>query len=584
MKTTNRISTIRNLLYSIFFLCILLPVLCIMVIIPSYYRNQMTRETISLVSNNLESISDTILIYLSDIQKLASVSYFNEDLRTALYQADSGQEQSIEYLNEVFPNYLKMLREEVLSIIIISGKDSVFYYHRNQNIHLDESYEFSFQEWLARAGTDQGGTNYLGAHVPEYFDTDDSYEVFSLIRTINHPYIDRSLGVVIVDAEKEIFEEAFSVLPYASGAVSVLMDKDDNILYSSEEIPDALHQHIRQRPANVRIDGIDHSVLYKRLPLGDWTICVLLSSEDINRRVRVVYLVGFLAAGITLLITSLLFRYMTDKFIARPIHEMSLVMKRIEQGDLTVRCHPVGGNEISSLAKNLNTMIEELNSLIDREYRLVIRQKQAEYRALQAHIKPHFLYNTLNSMVALNRIGQRGRLENAIVDLTSMLRYSLSELEGGITRLADEFLFIEQYVDLQRIRFEDRLITRISCDSALSELPIPKLLLQPLVENAVLHNMEKTFDAVTIGVEASLSEGVILIRVTDDGLGYDTGVLVSENAGIGISNVRERLQLCYPEADLSLSSEIGSGTTVSIRIPVSASFGLSSRNEETERV
>lgn len=206
------------------------------------------------------------------------------------------------------------------------------------------------------------------------------------------------------------------------------------------------------------------------------------------------------------------------------------------------------------------------------KYADLVASREAEYQSLQAKIQPHFLYNVLNGLVGLNRMGDRGQLENAIFALKDLLRYTL-ERERTVP-LAEELAFVRKYLDLQKMRFGDRLAFSISCDSAAEQLRIPKLLLQPLVENAIVHGIEplegqgnlilmareERFD------HASATPGsAVRILIADNGVGFSTGGRES-STHIGIENVTRRLKLSYPDAALAIQSRPNSGCTVELLI------------------
>jgi two-component system sensor histidine kinase YesM len=215
-------------------------------------------------------------------------------------------------------------------------------------------------------------------------------------------------------------------------------------------------------------------------------------------------------------------------------------------------------------------MIERLNELIEREYKAVLNQRNAEYRALQSQIHPHFIYNTLSGFLGLNRLNDTVGLEKAILALSGMLHY-IFEGEEWVP-LREEIAFIQRYSELQWLRFRERLTSQIRCDQAAEDIKIPKLLLQPLVENAMIHGIEPAGRHCTMIVDANLvqedNEARVCITVQDDGKGFDPQAL-DTRAGLGLVNVRERLRIALPDAKMTLSSQINAGTKVVIEFPVS---------------
>jgi hypothetical protein len=192
-------------------------------------------------------------------------------------------------------------------------------------------------------------------------------------------------------------------------------------------------------------------------------------------------------------------------------------------------------------------------------------RRDAEYRALQAQLQPHFIYNVLNGLVALNRMGERRPLELSLHALRDMLRYTV-EHERWST-VGEEFTFLERYCALQKLRFEDRLLAEIAHPAELDRLLVPKLIVQPLVENAVIHSVEPLSRPVRIGVSARSEGGDLVLRVEDDGAGADPGA-IAPAARVGIGNLRERLALLYHGASLGLEGGPGRGFSAEIRIPL----------------
>jgi sensor histidine kinase YesM len=208
------------------------------------------------------------------------------------------------------------------------------------------------------------------------------------------------------------------------------------------------------------------------------------------------------------------------------------------------------------------------------KYKELLEKREAEYRALQAQIQPHFLYNVLNGLVGLNRMGDARSLESALFSLKDMLRYILDK--GRWTTVGEELDFVGRYCELQQLRFADRLAVSISRDDAVCSLPIPKLLLQPVVENAVIHGIEPldrpgilTVEALVVGQNGGSTARII---VADNGAGFLPGSdAIAER--IGLANVQERLRMAYPDSRFSIDSGIGRGTRICIEIPLQGSNG-----------
>lgn len=201
------------------------------------------------------------------------------------------------------------------------------------------------------------------------------------------------------------------------------------------------------------------------------------------------------------------------------------------------------------------------------QYAELVERRSAEYQALQSQVRPHFLYNVLSGFAALNRAGDVASLERSILALKDLLRYTVDH--GGQASVAEELAFCRRYCELQGMRFQDRLSWEISCDERAAGLRLPKLLLQPLVENAVIHGIEPGGERGRVRVSARVEdEGqrgtTLLLSVEDDGAGFDPE---TAEKGVGTANVERRLSLSFPRARMGVWSAPGRGTRIEIRIP-----------------
>lgn len=197
------------------------------------------------------------------------------------------------------------------------------------------------------------------------------------------------------------------------------------------------------------------------------------------------------------------------------------------------------------------------------KYRQLIELREAEYQSLQAQIQPHFLYNILNGLVGLNRMGDRRGVESAVLDLKDLLRYTLDP--GHTVTLDAELGFIRKYFDLQKLRFGERFDYSIDCPPGTGTLPVPKLLLQPLAENALIHGIEPWPEAGRVELKAERGTSGVRIVVQDNGAGFDPQ-RHDPTTRVGLLNVTRRLELAYPGSGFRIDSAPGRGCTVQIDI------------------
>lgn len=262
--------------------------------------------------------------------------------------------------------------------------------------------------------------------------------------------------------------------------------------------------------------------------------------------------------------------------IAKRTNKIVRLMKKVEGGDLRVRLQDHHEDELGQISRSFNEMVEELNRTIEREYKAEIRMKQTELAALQARINPHFLYNTLE-VIRMRAVSQGAE------DVAEMI-YSLAALFRNAVRsnaeckLAEELEICRLYLELFRIRYKDKFAYSIDCDPAIASATVPKMLLQPLVENYIVHGLEAQRYDNRISIVAESGEGFIDVRVWNNGRTIEpielqrirTSLLIppSDEGSFGLRSVHERLKLAYgPEFGITIDSDPEDGTMVRLRLP-----------------
>ncbi|CAI6072135.1 sensor histidine kinase [Cohnella sp. JJ-181] len=301
-------------------------------------------------------------------------------------------------------------------------------------------------------------------------------------------------------------------------------------------------------------------------------------AEAYARLRSTIILVGAVCIAFAVMIPSLLI-----VSIAKRTNKIVRFMKKVEGGDLNVRLQDAREDELGQISQSFNEMVEELNRRIEREYKAEIRLKQTELAALQARVNPHFLYNTLE-VIRMRAMSQgAGDVGEMIYSLAALFRNSVRG--GSDSSLGEELETCRLYLELFRIRYKDRFSYEIDCSPAYASVTIPKMLLQPIVENYIVHGLESDRDDNRISIEvgassrSGASDGAIQIRVFNNGAAIEPDRLAQirteldypeqGESSFGLRSVHERLKLMYgPAYGISLESEHGKGTWVTIEIPV----------------
>lgn len=210
-----------------------------------------------------------------------------------------------------------------------------------------------------------------------------------------------------------------------------------------------------------------------------------------------------------------------------------------------------------------------------RQSRLEAELARAQLQALRLEIQPHFLFNTLNAIAAQVRRNEKDQALDMIVKLSELLRSTIEHAGGPLVSLSDELDFVRRYLDLQGVRFADRLAIRYSVPEECLDKTLPFLLLQPLAENAIQHGVARRAEGGSLEIAAALSNGDLILTVSDDGPGLPEGFALDSAEGLGLSNTRSRLERIYEEryASFEVSNRDGGGTVVKVVIPQEPAAG-----------
>lgn len=286
---------------------------------------------------------------------------------------------------------------------------------------------------------------------------------------------------------------------------------------------------------------------------------------------------SLLGMGLLLLLVIIL-SYYIPRSITMPITRISRVTDQVAKGNLSVRAAAESGAEARMLSDSLNAMIDKINELLDQVTTEQIRLRKAEFELLQAQINPHFLYNTLDTIVWLAEAGDQKRVVSMVGNLSDFFRTSLNQGKDIIS-IREELAHVRSYLEIQQVRYQDILRYEITVPEDLYEYKIPKITIQPLVENALYHGIKNKRGQGTITITGERSENGFVLYVRDNGIGVTQERLNEVRAGIqklsytgkeiyGLYNVNERIRLNFGETyGISIESTYGEGTCVSISLP-----------------
>lgn len=318
-------------------------------------------------------------------------------------------------------------------------------------------------------------------------------------------------------------------------------------------------------------NGNPYLLCYTRLETTGWTICSAIPYRQIGLEILSnIWHKLFFILFIFILCFSL-FAFILSRFLTRPVYLLKHAMQATGNGNFNTYIHYSPKDEFGSIIDNFNEMNFKIKKLIKTNYETTLRRQEAELSALHFQLNPHFLYNTLNILNLMILSGEKQMCSSMIVRLSQMLKYT-TDTDASKVILKKDMEWLDNYFYMTRIRFGNRIKTKMSIQPVLYECLVPKLFLQPFIENAVIHGFKNQTQNCILEITGFLFHEKCIFEIRDNGCGISPEILAQieqiPEKSIGISNVRHRLELLYSkQASIQICSDLNSGTRVLISFP-----------------
>lgn len=551
-----------------FLVSTLIPFITVTLLVAHIYKHNYTRDVFNLVDNSLVSISKNIYLYLSELDRATLTPYYNEDFFSILkhIRESSGRQSVLEraQLEDSLGyqmSFIRYTREDIVGSIIVSDEECIYSTTNMVDSSIDPDYNFSQQSWYQEALKLRGRPLFVSPHYQDYYIPNTNAQVVSVARAIVNLRTRQPLCVIKVDANTVIFDKMLNDITFHVPATIVITDQSGQVVYSTQPVNSREAAALTGDGVAVTYSGQPYLKRSREVSEYGWNVHVLLKESAVNSNTFYIYATSFLLYLVGLLI-ALFFYFWRSRRLIHTVDTINGLLEQIQNGNFKARYTPESPNELKLIIDSVNYIAEMLEERMEREYQMAIEQKSFQFKALQAQINPHFLFNTLNSFIALNQLSMRDELERGIYALTKMLRYSLSD--GTDSTVAQELAFLDHYCALQKLRFQNRLEYQIHFDPDTGEARIPKLILQPLVENAIIHGIEPAGRDCRLSLSVfRLTPARIMITIEDDGAGFDH---TSTERHIGLDNVAKRLALIDSRNCMEIESSPGEGTVITLEI------------------
>lgn len=553
----------------------------------------------------LKQLNSSISFMMNDVRDLSLYICLDSGVQDFLAKAPDSQENN--YSNgapspNTYPLYNSL--ENIMNLIASKGYiSSVLIYNEKglppYTASTDRGGMVSTFSYIKNTDIYKNARKLDGNFLWEYISPGDSRIIinnvskkFAMCRIIkNFDYDLGEIGYMVITINESILKTLYPSTLKDNNEKILIVDSKGSLIsgeglesFKPEESDLVkLTRAIKHNSGNF-IDTSDRKevlVNYSKIPNTDWNLIYLVPMSNMVGELNSIKLITVIIV-LVCLVVSFPLTLIISGYLTAPIKLLLSSMKRFQQGNFNERVNFKYNDEIGMLGKGYDSMVNNIRELIDKAYILQIKEREAELDALQAQINPHFLYNTLDTIYWKSQRQGSSEISEMVYSLSKLFRLSLNRGKGS-TLVCREKELIEHYLLLQKIRYKDHLNYSISIDENILNMVIPKLILQPFIENSIRHGIEVKETGGTIKVSGKLFGDKIYFVVEDNGAGMSPGTIeqilgnkeekiTSESYGSGsyaVKNVNDRLRLNYGDNySLKFTSAIGQGTRVELLIPV----------------
>lgn len=551
------------------------------VVVIGYFAYQTSMQTMQdkvsgSIQGTLEQIRDNIGYKVDDMSRIAGRIYYDYKLQKLLRNEEEGwytYETTRQYIIPTLENLLQYTKGSILITLYLKNENFPEMYDLQDEtrdpLAKFKNYEVYHQRrieqeiWWAELELDKKAVD--GA-VWKQVGLDERFMNLSLLRPMDDIQEWERIGFIRVTSKiSELFESVDSS-KIGKGSTLTVLDDSNRILFVSSD-----QTQSKESLADVaEREETDHLTLTESIAGMNWRVVATIPNSVINEPAKKVRNLTILVCLLSIVILTLI-SIGVSRYFSRRVMKIVSTLHAFQDGEFHKRIRFKGNDEFAQISAALNQMGHNIDDLIQQVYVTNLLKKEAELAALQAQINPHFLYNTLSSISGLAKLGETEKLHKMVKDLARFYRLSLNKGKT-IIRVEQEIELVMAYVDIQKIKYGNRLVMSYDIDPLVREFDTVNFILQPFVENSLEHAWSG--DQIHMSLTASLQQSQIIFGIRDDGVGMSEDTIeqiFSKGAyrlGYGIRNVDDRIKLQFgQEFGVNIHSRVGEGTEISILIP-----------------
>ena len=569
--------SIQSSIFMYFTVTAIIAIALISLIIFQRFTNSLNATIIEENSGIVGQLGESVDSYLRNAMKVSDSIYYN-----VIKNTDISNDDIKKGMNLIYVNNDNMIDD----IALISGKGELI--ESMPALRLKDNSNVLEKDFFKKSMAESEYINFSMPHIRDLFDrNENSYSwVISLSRAVEVTDEGKATqALLLINLNYRYFEEIFSNVNLGNGGYVYLTNDRGDIIWhpKQNEIYSGRFNEDNKYAATLK-DGITvenlrgknitlnvRTIGYTGWKLVGVTPSAALGIDGIKFRFFVLFV-----ADLFLFLLAMINAFISDK-ISNPIKRLDGSVREIESGNLDVEILPSGSYEVEHLGKSIKNMLGRIKVLMSDLVAEHNAKRKSEFDTLQSQINPHFLYNTLDIIVWMIENENSDKAVNIVTALAKFFRISLSKGKNIIT-VKDEVEHVRNYLMIQNMRFKNRFEYSIDVDEKVLSYSSLKLMLQPLVENAIYHGMEFMDGDGEIDVKVFKEDDSLYFTITDNGLGMSEDMVETllskdfvpskKGSGIGVKNVNERIKLYFgSEYGLKVESEPDEGTKITIHLP-----------------
>lgn len=587
-----------NLRKKVFLILILLttvPLLILGTTATYIATNSLEKKITFLANKTLENLTG----YMSkDIQNYTSLVFYcsrNTEIINALLEENSRNRSKIFFAIKSAITKSDVIRQVnyPFQYIVVSRNQTAYTSFSHQEMGGISGWQPAFidQAWYSELRSSPLNILKIVVSSNELFANGDDQIYFAS----NIIYNFDSIGTVLIGIDEYVFGRLLMNSKITNGSSIFIFDGKRELMVEGENNPlsaredsgglerliDGLPQDKADFPVHAVVDDHRYMVTAKNIEFREnnvsWLVLMLTPESEILRDVNKISYVNFSLLALCL-VAIVILNIVVNRVIVNPVLLLNRLTTEVSQGNLSVRAQELRNDEIGRLGHGFNEMIESLNSYIGSVERQEQEKRKLEIRILQNQINPHFLHNVLNTIKWMAELKQAHGISRALVSTSRLLDYNFSST-NNIVKVKEELAYTDEYVHLQKLRYQNKFSFEYSIEPEVLESPILKCTFQPILENSIVHGFKGKRGKCTIYLEGYRSDAHTIITIADNGVGMDRETLQhlfdgdpvqrsGQLEGIALTNIRQRIRLHFGDPyGVTVSSNPGKGTAVTLFLP-----------------